>query len=122
MDDATSGHHLLLVEDDDGARKSLAALLRLDGWTVSTAADGIDALTQLTADKSIDIIVTDYMMPRLNGLEVIERIRSNPEFPRASVVLVSAADLPQELRRQADAFLSKPLDAQAFKRTLLRLV
>ena len=59
-------------------------------------------------DLQPDLIITDYMMPYMNGLEMISRIRANTTLARIPVLLMSAAIPPSADTSQADAFLAKP--------------
>ncbi len=68
--------NLLLVEDDPAVRASTAKLLARLGYTVTTAEDGVDALEQLTAGPRPDIIVSDVMMPRMGGVQLVQEIRT----------------------------------------------
>ena len=68
--------HLLLVEDDRGVRESLGRALELEGYHVSTAADGQAALDMIVGHSSPDAMILDVMMPRLDGMEVAKRLRS----------------------------------------------
>ena len=65
---------ILIIDDDDLVRESLGYLLKADGYGIITASDGNQGLARL-AETSVDLVVTDILMPRLDGLEFIQRIR-----------------------------------------------
>lgn len=100
---------ILIVDDEENHRKSLAIGLRLDGWSVWDAEDGATALRVLDAHE-VDIAIVDLMMPGINGLELARRIRFR--HPAVRVVLTSAYHLTDRQIERADvgvvAFLPKP--------------
>lgn len=112
---------MLLVEDEVGTQDALATLLRMDGWQVLTAYDGAQALAQLER-RTPDVIVTDYMMPNLDGLELIERIRSEPVTLDVPIVLMSASRLDRDSYREVQAFLPKPINLSELRKVLATLV
>jgi len=71
---------ILLIEDNEDTRIALRRLLEIDGHDVQTAADG-EAGYLLATRTRPEIIVTDFMMPRLDGLSLIERLRNDLIFP-----------------------------------------
>jgi carbon storage regulator CsrA len=84
------GSHVLVVEDDANERELLAGLLRMEGCEVATAGDGIDALDHLAAiPQRPDVVLLDMQMPRADGIETLERIRSNPRLKDLLVFGVS---------------------------------
>ncbi len=105
---AKAPRHVLLVEDEPGTLTTVALLLEMSGYRVSQAANGQRALAQL-AREIPDIVLTDYMMPHLNGLDLIEAMRANPSLNKVPVILTSAA-LPVNIEpsKVADGFLTKP--------------
>ncbi|HEX7038002.1 MAG TPA: response regulator [Pseudomonadales bacterium] len=112
---------MLLVEDEAGTQDALATLLRMDGWQVLTAYDGVEALA-LLEEHIPDVVVTDYMMPNVDGLELIERIRSTPALLELPVVLTSATRLDRDSYRNAEAFLPKPINLPELRKVLVTLV
>lgn len=104
----------ILVADDQAAnRELLQELLTPHGFEVIMAADGMSALEELNRSK-VDLVLLDVMMPRLTGLEVCERIKSNPDTYLIPVVLVTALsdkeDRLKGIRSGADDFLTRPVD------------
>lgn len=112
---------VLLVEDEVGTQDALATLLRMDGWDVDCAYDGEEALDRLTA-RVPDVIVTDYMMPNMDGLAMVRRIKADPKLATIPVVLMSAASLKQEWRGKVEAFLPKPIDLSELRKVMATLV
>ncbi len=115
------GVHVLLVDDEDTLRKVMRDLLERDGFDVSEARDGVEALDQ--ADKGApDIIVLDLNLPGLSGYDVLQRLRAHPATARTPVVVLTAkGDEDNEVRvfeLGADDFLTKPFRARALSARL----
>lgn len=103
---------ILVADDTESIRLLFSKLLTGDGHEVTAVADGASAL-QAVADAQPDVILLDVTMPRLSGLEVCERLKSDPATRLTPVVLVTGqSDLQDRLRgiqAGADEFLSKPV-------------
>ena len=104
---------VLLVEDTPALREILARLLHLQGFEVKEATDGQDALRSLP-DFLPNLVVTDMMMPVMGGLELIEKLRANPQTANLPVVAITADSSRQiEIRARlagANDFITKPVD------------
>jgi DNA-binding response OmpR family regulator len=104
---------LLLVDDDAAIRDTLAPFLERSGFDVATAADGQDALDTLPRVQP-DLVVLDIVMPRLDGREVLRRIRAEGSW--TPVVLLTEVGESYEraaaLEEGADDYLNKPFDPQ----------
>ncbi|HSE27233.1 MAG TPA: type II/IV secretion system protein [Gemmatimonadales bacterium] len=115
------GVHVLLVDDEDSLRKVMRDLLERDGFDVTEARDGVEALDQ--ADRGApDIIVLDLNLPGLSGYDVLQRLRAHPATARTPVVVLTAkGDEDNEVRvfeLGADDFLTKPFRARALSARL----
>ena len=111
-------HQLLLVEDNAIARTALARVLGMEGWSVITAVNGADGLAQMYGGLSPDVILTDYMMPRLDGVAMVGAIRQDESLPSPPAILVTAHDLPPERYTQFHALLKKPFDPRELQSLL----
>lgn len=102
---------ILIIDDDKGVRELLRRFLRLYGFNAYSVNNGISALNLLKKEY-FDIIITDYSMPGMNGIELTKIIRSL--CPRALIIGISGANCDGKdfLKIGADAFLSKPLKLQ----------
>jgi DNA-binding NtrC family response regulator len=102
--------HLLIVEDDSEMRDLLRKVLEKDGYQVSVAADGHEAIALLTCGH-FDLVVTDMLMPYDGGLELLEFIRATQ--PMLPVIIITAfgdwQSYSRALELGAVAFISKPL-------------
>jgi DNA-binding response OmpR family regulator len=106
---------VLLVEDTDDLRHLFARVLKARGFEVRAAADGREALACL-AEFVPDVVVTDLMMPGLNGVELIRRLRAMPAMVNIPIVAMTAAATAEAVREVHQAgvgdLLTKPLDFQ----------
>ncbi|HXA84358.1 MAG TPA: response regulator [Candidatus Dormibacteraeota bacterium] len=83
-----SRHQVLIVEDDAAVRKSLALLLKVSGYEVSTAANGVEALALLKSGLPA-VLLSDLYMPEMSGFELLSVVRQ--QFPKLSLVAMSAS-------------------------------
>ena len=102
---------ILIVEDDRALRDGLALNLRLEGYRILTATDGVEG-ARMAFENRPDLIVLDIMMPGLTGLDILEELREQGE--RVPVLILSARDTTLDkvegLRLGADDYLTKPFD------------
>ena len=99
---------VLVVDDEATVRQALERALRLEGFAVATAADGLEALSAV-ASKPPAVIVLDVTMPELDGWQTLERLRDLSEVP----VLMYTGTTPTEeqfaqLRPELDGYIRKP--------------
>ncbi len=104
---------VLIVEDDNDTRKYISDLLRAEGYEVTTAGDGLEALAYASVG-AFDVIVTDFRMPEMNGLELLHGLRVL--CPKANAILLSAyADVNtciEAFHLGAVAHIKKPFKAE----------
>ncbi|MFZ2488803.1 MAG: response regulator transcription factor [Anaerolineae bacterium] len=102
--------HVLIVDDDPPSLKMTAFLLSEEGYKVTTADNGLDAL-RLIDEQTPDLAILDVMMPGLDGLQVTQRIRRTMNLP---IIILSAkgetTDRVQGLDVGADDYLAKPFE------------
>ena len=92
---------VLVVEDDLNAREMMRRLLVGEGWGVSVAFNGREALDRLIAERP-NLVLLDLMMPEMDGFEFLAEFRKNPKFVSTPVIVVTAADLSLADRRRLD--------------------
>jgi CheY-like chemotaxis protein len=105
---------VLVVDDEFGTVEVLVAALEDAGYRVLTAANGHRALERLEENKP-DLVVSDFMMPLMDGAALVQAMRANPEYRDIPVIMMSAAP-EAALRRHLDgyaAFLRKPFRVTA---------
>ena len=106
---------VLLVDDDPVIMRLLEVNFEMEGYRVATATDGAQALERIYADRP-DIVICDIMMPLVNGLEVVERLRQSDDdaLRRLPVILLSAKAQASEVQKGldigADDYITKPFD------------
>lgn len=106
-------HSVLVVDDDEDARNTLAECLRGEGYDVQSAADGRTALAALRLGLRPAIIFLDLMMPVFSGLEVLAALRSSPQWRSIPVVVVTAQE---QILANVKPVLRKPASAEALLR------
>ncbi|MEO8185983.1 MAG: response regulator [Burkholderiaceae bacterium] len=100
---------VLVVEDEHSQAEVLTMLFTLEGFEVAVASNGKEALAQIDRVQP-DLIITDYMMPLMNGGEMAKIVRAAPLHAKVPIVMTSATDARQveQHSEHYDAFLRKP--------------
>jgi len=121
------GGALLIVDDDQNDRDLLARRFQHHGYSVAIAANGLEAL-ELIQTRKFDLVLLDMIMPGLEGLEVLKRVREKRSMAELPVIMLTAmdstADVVEALRLGANDYLTKPAPftvVQARTQTHLRL-
>jgi CheY-like chemotaxis protein len=110
---ATTTYRILIVDDDEDARILLVRALSKSSLTleVSTAADGLQAL-ELVAHSRPHLVITDVMMPRMNGFDLCTAVRKDPATATIPVIMLTALEDDRDRQRGlavgADEYLTKP--------------
>lgn len=116
---------ILLVEDSETVRTIFAQSLRAAGFGVLEAADGLEALESLR-HAAVDLVVTDLEMPRLDGFELIARLREEPSFETLPIVVVTSNERAEARQRarelSASAFVLKSRGEKALVRVVRDVV
>ncbi|MDE1179121.1 response regulator [Paraburkholderia sp.] len=108
---------VLLVEDDANLLRALETLVSTDGHAVRTAVNGVDALSVARAERP-DVVVSDCMMPLMDGVELLREMKSMPALQAIPFVMTSAiASAPNA---SVYAFLRKPFPAKELLRVIRR--
>jgi len=104
---------ILVVDDDPVIQKLLAVTFEMEGYHVVTASDGEEALDRVAAERPA-VVVLDVMMPKVDGIEVLRRIKANPITANTPVLLLSAKaqaqDIDDGMAAGADFYLTKPFE------------
>ncbi|UCF01917.1 MAG: diguanylate cyclase [Deltaproteobacteria bacterium] len=124
MDQVTrTGKTILCVDNDPGIRELLHEIITHLGHRVITAVDGIDALEKLT-DDHFDIVITDISMPRMDGIELIKRIKT--DFDDVDVIAITAYEMTYKytdiIALGASDFISKPFNIDELEAKLNRIL
>ena len=107
---------ILIVDDDPVVTRLVKELLKIQGFAVETATDGIDAMIMVKKEKP-DLIVLDIMMPELNGYDVLRTLKFTDEYKEIPVLLLTSRE--QELDKRIGEmmgidYLQKPVNREAF--------
>jgi len=123
-DRTTPRHRALVVDDAEGIRTFLANLLELLGYEVDTADDGRSALALLEGGAAPDVILLDVMLPGIDGIETLRRIRElDPSVPVVILSVVGkASTIVEAMRIGAADYLNKPLEEVALRVALERVL
>ena len=103
---------ILVVDDEEGCREVLARILTKAGYEVLQAADGFEALSLLEKSK-IDIVISDILMPALNGYTLVARLRA--KWPSMPVILTTgflSQDGAKNMMNGSVDFIPKPINAE----------
>lgn len=115
---------MLIVEDDDGIRSTLKALLEMEGYEVAVAENGEIGLHMLKTIARPCLILLDVMMPVMNGLEFLDIVKTSPlhhMLATIPVVVTSAGTEPSDARPElTHGFLKKPLEIDMLLKTVSR--
>jgi len=112
---------VLVVEDEEHIRIVLEYNLRLDAFEVHSAGDGLRAI-ELAKELQPDVILLDWMMPDMDGLEVLSRLKQDKTTENIPVFMLSAkgmmADVGRALCEGADDYITKPFDPMQLGKTI----
>ncbi|MEN9206980.1 MAG: response regulator transcription factor [Gloeomargarita sp. GMQP_bins_120] len=107
--------HVLLVDDEPGLRQAVQAYLEDSGFTVTTAPNA-QVAWELLQQQRPDVVVSDIMMPQVNGYEFLQRLRQDPRFHHLPVIFLTARGLTKDriagFRAGVDAYIPKPFDPE----------
>jgi two-component system alkaline phosphatase synthesis response regulator PhoP len=105
--------HILAVDDETFIRRLVEVNLQRAGYRVSTACDGVEALEKVRGDRP-DAVVLDVMMPRMDGFEVVRRMKADPDLEEIPVLMLTAkaqdADVFRGWQTGVHCYLTKPFN------------
>ena len=111
--DGSGSHKVLVVDDDPVIVRLLEVNFEMEGFTVVTAVDGQDGVDKARAEQP-DVVVSDVMMPKLNGLELAAALKADDATKHIPIVLLSAKaqvdDIRSGLDAGADDYVTKPFE------------
>ena len=110
-----SNRPVLIVEDEKMARLNLARNLRSKGYTIIEAADGVEAF-EIMLNRHIGLVITDWMMPRMNGLELCKKLRRLQFDSYVYIIFITGREEKKDtvaaLEAGADDYLIKPFNVE----------
>jgi CheY-like chemotaxis protein len=108
---------ILIVDDNQSMRRSLARLLETEAYQVAEAADGEEGLVEY-ARFLPDLVVMDINMPRMNGLELLNVLKTDPALRTIPVVVLTTSSAEEDILRSyqshASSYVVKPIDFEQF--------
>jgi DNA-binding NtrC family response regulator len=112
---------VLIVDDEIGMRRSLSRILEAEGHSLQTAEDAIEA-QQILMQGNIDIVVTDIIMPKVSGVDLLKIIRE--KYPAAKVILITGEPTVDTaihaVRSGAFDYIAKPVDKESICKVVSR--
>src|SRR4029079_58003 len=114
---------VLVVADRPTHRQALSDLLQREGYEVTTAVDGEDALAKIAADPP-PLVVLDIILPKMNGYQVLRQLRADRETRHIKVILVSSKNQESDrfwgMKQGADEYIAKPYPDEALLSAVAR--
>jgi len=108
---------IVVAEDFNVSRKIIVSTLAKEGYTVMEAADGAEA-AELFDGRTIDLLITDFNMPNMNGAELIKKVRSLDSYSFLPILLLTTEVRQEKIQQAIDgnitAFIKKPFDTTEF--------
>jgi hypothetical protein len=110
------GRSILIVEDDVRNIFALSSVLEPKGMKVSIARNGREAIVALESAPDTDLVLMDIMMPEMDGIEAMERIRKRTEWAKLPIIALTAKAMKDDqercLKAGANDYIAKPLDVE----------
>lgn len=94
---------VLVVDDSSTVRQQVATALKQAGFAIVEAADGQEGLATVDSNRDIAMVVCDVNMPNMNGLEMVEKVKSKPENKALPILMLTTEGQPSMIRRARDA-------------------
>ena len=108
------GKTIMIVDDDMRNTFALTAALEQKGAKIVIAKNGEESISKLDAEKEVDLVLMDIMMPVMDGYEATKQIRKNPKFKRLPIIALTAKAMKDDrqlcIEAGANDYLSKPVD------------
>lgn len=118
--------HILVVDDSKTIRNLVAFVLKGEGFKVSTAEDGLDAIEKLCSLDPVDLIVSDVNMPRMDGFTFIKNIRAQDAYKNVPIVVLSTEgqekDIQLGMSLGANLYMVKPAQPEKMVRNIKMLL
>ena len=116
---------VLIVDDSETVRQQLASSLRLAGFGVVEACDGIEGLTRAFSEEELSLVLLDVNMPRLNGLDMLDRLKADPKGADLPVLMLTTEAQQSMIERAkkagAKGWMIKPIKPELLVSAVNRL-
>ena len=118
--------HILIVDDSKTVRNRVAFILKAEGFKVTTAEDGLDGLEKLYAMESVDLILSDINMPRMDGFTFIAQVREQDIYKDIPIIILSTegeeSDIQKGIQLGANLYMVKPAQPEKMVRNIKMLL
>ena len=118
--------HILIVVDSKTVRNLVAFILKAEGFKVTTAEDGLDGLEKLYAMESVDLILSDINMPRMDGFTFIAQVREQDIYKDIPIIILSTegeeSDIQKGIQLGANLYMVKPAQPEKMVRNIKMLL
>ena len=116
---------ILVVDDSSTMRQQVSMALKQAGFATVEAADGREGLATIDANRRIDMVICDVNMPHMNGLEMVEKVKSKPEHNALPILMLTTEGQAPLIKRAKQAgavgWIVKPFDASQLIQTAKHL-
>jgi len=106
---------VLVVDDSASIRQQVSMALRQVGFDVVEAVDGLAGFETIEKDRTISVVVCDVNMPRMNGIQMLEKVKAVGKYPNLSVIMLTTEGQPALIRQAREAgakgWMVKPFNA-----------
>ncbi|MBE0428902.1 MAG: response regulator [Thermoleophilia bacterium] len=121
MNGEKNAKQVMIVDDEASLRALVRANLEIDGFEVSEAVDGIEAMKMMRESKP-DLVLLDIMMPGKDGIEVLEEMAADSELRNIPIIMLTAKGEQEDLQKGVDlgarGHITKPFDPEQMVRTV----
>lgn len=118
--------HILIVDDSKTVRNLVAFIMKKEGFKVTTAEDGLDGLEKLYSLESVDLIISDVNMPRMDGFTFIKTVREQDAYRDVPIIVLSTEgqdkDIQQGLGLGANLYMVKPAQPEKMVKNVKMLL
>ncbi len=116
---------ILVVDDSGTVRQQVSMALKQAGFETAQASDGREGLSMVDSNRNISMVISDVNMPNMNGLEMVEKIKSKPENKSLPIIMLTTEGQPAMIKRAKEAgavgWIVKPFNAGQLIQTVKHL-
>lgn len=118
--------HILIVDDSRTVRNLVAFIMKKEGFRVTQAEDGLDGLEKLYSSDTIDLVISDINMPRMDGFTFIKNVREQEAYRDLPIVILSTEgqekDIEQGIQLGANLYMVKPAQPEKMVKNVRMLL
>jgi len=118
--------HILVVDDSKTIRNLVAFVMNGEGYKVTTAEDGLDAIEKLYTINQVDLIISDINMPRMDGFSFIKTIREQEMYRNIPIIILSTEGREKDIQRGmglgANLYIVKPVQPKMMVKSVKMLI